>query len=170
MMSTATANYLGPATVSQVVADRIRIDLPHGEAWARLALSTPYHPEPGDVVLAIGEEEIYIIGVLLGRGKTTFVAPGDLELRARGTIALVGDKGVQIRGPEVSVRADRFEMVARSAVEKLIESYRWVKDVIQTRAGRTRTIVDGASTLHAERIVETADKDVTLDGQKIRLG
>ena len=69
-MLTKKETGLGPATVLELVGDRLRLKRGDVEAWARLALAYPYQPEPGDLVLTIGEEEIYVIGVLLGRGKT----------------------------------------------------------------------------------------------------
>lgn len=153
---------LGPATVTEIVGNRVRLAREGGEAWAQLALAYPYRPEPNDVVLAIGDEEVYIIGVLFGRGKTVFCAPGDLELSAEGK--------VEIRGKEIALRADKVETVAKTVFERCRSAYRWVKETVQTRAGRMRTVVDGHSTLRAERIVETAEKDVKIDGEKIHLG
>lgn len=170
MMLTGTETPLGPATVTAVEADRVRLDRDGGERWARLALSTPYRPEPGDVVLAIGEEDVYVIGVLRGRGKTVLRAAGDLEIRADGRVSIAGGAGVEVTGPDVTIRADRFETVARAAFERFVDCYRWVKELFQTRTGRSRTVVEGHSTLRAERIVETATKDVKIDGEKIHLG
>jgi len=161
-MLTTQDTRLGPATVTEITGDRVRLSREDGEAWAHLALAYPYHPEPGDIVLTIGEEEVYIIGVLVGRGKTVFHAPGDLELSAAGT--------VEIKGTEVRLHADKVETVACSVFEKCLNAYRWVKETIHTRAGRTRTVVEGHSSLRAERIVETARKDVKIDGERIHLG
>ena len=161
---------LGPATVVEVLDDRVRLARESGEAWAHLALAYPYHPEAGDIVLAIGEETVYIIGVLLGRGKTVFRAPGDLELRAGGTVQVVGEKGIELESPHVAIKADKLETTARTVFEKFVNAYRWVKEALQTRAGRSRTVVEGHSTLRAERIVETATKEVKIDGERIHLG
>jgi hypothetical protein len=153
---------LGPATVVESAGDRVRLVRESGEAWAQLALAFPYEPAAGDVVLAIGEDEVFIIGVLRGRGKSVFRTPGDLELEAGGRVS--------IRGSEVRIEADKVETVARSVFERFVNAYRWVKETLQTRAGRTRTVVEGHSTLRAERIVEIAEKDVKIDGEKIHLG
>jgi hypothetical protein len=161
---------LGPATVREIAGDRLRLDRPQGEAWARLALAQPYEPEPGDIVLAIGDEEVYVIGVLLGRGRTKFCVPGDLELHARGTVDIRGMKGIRLRSPEVEIRADRVETVAHAIFERTIDCYRWVRDLFQTRSGRTRTMVEGQHSVVAERIVQRAKKDVKIDGRKIHLG
>ncbi|MBI2900521.1 MAG: DUF3540 domain-containing protein [Planctomycetes bacterium] len=169
-MFTDTTTSLGPATVAGIDGDRVRLERPCGDAWARLALAYPYHPEPGDVVLAIGEEDVYVIGVLSGRGRTLFEAPGDLEIRARGKVGIVAGDEVSVRGPRVSLEADLLETVAGSSLQRLINEFRWVKESTQTHAGRVRTVVEGTSTLHAERVVETAEKDVKIDGRNILLG
>lgn len=161
-MVTDQSTMLGPATVVETVGDRVRLVREGGEAWAELALAFPYDPVPGDVVLAIGEEEVYIIGVLRGRGRTVFRTPGDLELEAGGRIS--------IRGTELRIETDKVETIARTVFERCLHAYRWVKETLQTRAGRTRTVVDGHCTLRAERIVEIARKDVKIDGEKIHLG
>jgi hypothetical protein len=167
---TETGIALGPATVREIVGDRLLLERPRGEAWARLALAQPYEPEPGDIVLAIGDEEVYVIGVLLGRGRTKFRVPGDLELHARGTVDIRGMKGIRLRSPEVYIRADRVETVARSIFEKTVDCYRWVRDLFQIRSGRARTMVEGTHSISAGRIVQRAKKDVKIDGRKIHLG
>ncbi len=169
-MLTKNETGLGPATVLELVGDRLKLKRGEAEVWARLALAYPYQPESGDLVLTIGEEEVYVIGVLLGRGKTVFDTPGDLHLRSRGRIEIEGLKGVEIRSEQVLIKADKVETIARTAFEKLVSSYRWVKEIIQTEAGRERKIIDGHYTVKAERIVETADKDVKIDGEQIHLG
>jgi len=169
-MLTETATCLNAATVTEIAGDRVRLQLPDRAAWARLALASPYSPIPGDVVLAIGEEELYVIGVLAGRGKTCFDVSGDLELRASGRVRISGGDAIELRSPRVVVKADCMEMFVRKAVEKFVDVYRWVRGLSQTRAGRVRTVVDDQYTLSAERIFERAEKDVKLDGERIRLG
>lgn len=169
-LAVATTVYLGPATVQSIRDDRVVLKTPSGEAEAELALAYPYRPARGDLVLAIGEDKLYVIGVLRGRGKSSFSVPGDLEIRAGGTLDLAAERAVTIRSPHVTLRADRLETVARAAFERFVDSYRWVKDLCQVAAGRSRVLVDGAATLNAERIVERARKDVMIDGSRINLG
>lgn len=169
-MQTNTALGLGPATVMETVADRVRLDRGGREAWAQLALAHPYQPEPGDLVLAIGEEEVYVIGVLLGRGKISFQVQGDLELRATGRVTLVSGEEVVTQAPRVTVQADSVETVASSSVERLETKQAWISDAMQTNAGRVRTVVEKDATLHAREIVETAEREVKIDGRQILLG
>jgi len=169
-MLTDAGTVLGPATVTEVVGTRVRLERADGTiAWAQLALAQPYEPATGDVVLAIGSDDVYVIGVLTGRGKTVFRAPGRLEISAE-SVAIAADRELELRAPQVTVRGDRVETFARDVFERVVNAYRFVKEVLQLRAGRVREQVDGPATLQAERIVQTATLDVKLDGQKIRLG
>jgi hypothetical protein len=165
-----SAVLVGPATVRAVEDDHLVVDLPSGEAWARLALGYPYRPAQGDVVLVAGESELYVIGVLAGRGKTVFEAAGDLEIRASGRLRLESGVAMELTSPTVRMRADKVEVAARAIFERAVNCYRWVKETLQTRAGRLRTRVDGHSTLAAERILQSAAKEVKINGRQIHLG
>lgn len=168
-MLTDTDTYLGAATVAEIDGDRVRIALPDVSAWARMALAYPYRPKPGDVVLAIGKEDYFVIGVLAGRGETVLDVPGKLRLRAED-VEIVGTKGIQLKSPSITVRAGKLRTIARLAVEKFADSYRWVQGVLRTRAGRARTEVESTYRVTAERIVERAAGDVKIDGRQIKLG
>jgi hypothetical protein len=169
-MMTMTTTGLGPARVTAIHDDTMRVLTEAGEADAVLALAYPYAPEVGDIVLVIGEDQRYVIGVLRGRGKSRFVAPGDLELHARGEVQIFGERGVEIRSPRLLLRADKVETIAQVILERAHNAYRWVKDLVQTYAGRQRTVVEGSSLLNAERILERAEKEVKIDGSKVLLG
>lgn len=172
MLTLERSTYLGPATVLQAAGNRIRLELPDELAWAVSALAFPYQPVAGDVVLAVGHSgNWYVIGVLKGSGPTTFTAPADLELRApHGRITLKASAGVDLHSPEVRVHAGRFELLAKSLFERVAEATRWVKDALQVRAGRVRTRVEGDHDLAAGRILQRAENDVKIDGEKIHLG
>jgi hypothetical protein len=122
---------------------RVRVATDTGEVWAGIA--SEHSPAPGDEVLTIGEDEVFVIGVLRS-------------------------EALRFEAERIEIRADRLELFARAAFERFVDAYRWVKGLFQLRAGRTRSVVQGMSVLHAERVVHTADKDVKIDGQKIYLG
>jgi len=171
-MLTAAGTAVGPATVTALRKTGIVLATAAGEAVAQSALTLPYEPAVGDVVLAVVAEDgaAYIIGVLSGRGRRSWSVAGDLDLRASGTVRIQGDQGICLTSPNVSVRADKVETLARTLFERTITCYRWVKDTLQTHAGRTRTVVEGNATLSAARIVETAEKEVKIDGSEVHLG
>src|SRR5947209_7388200 len=120
LLELETITYLGPARVLQVADQQLLLELPDARAWGQTALAYPYQPEPGDSVLAIGHEDHwYVIGVLEGKGATSFTAPADLRLLApRGKIELMSSGGVSIRSTTVQIAADRLEITARAVWEK----------------------------------------------------
>lgn len=169
-MFTETQTAVSPATVLEIRDGRLLLQLPQRQATAALALAYPYAPAVGDVVLAIGDEDVYVIGVIAGRGKTRFEAPADLELHARGALRLSSDDAVEVRAPQVQVKADKLEFVAREAFERFVNVYRWAKGVVQNSAQRIRTLVSGPLTVQAQDIVEQAENEVRIDGKHINLG
>lgn len=164
--------YCGPAIVVEVDGRSLRLQLPGREALATVALGYPYEPQPNDLVLALGPAtgDLYVVGVLPGSAPTRWRVEGDLHLEATGRLQLRGGSGVNIGGKHVSVTAERYELLARSVVERLGSVYRWAQGVIMTSARRTRTVVEEGATLAAGRIVEKAKKEVVIDGEQIRLG
>lgn len=171
-MLTETMARVGPARVVETGEGRVRLRIDDEEAWADLALAFPYRPAAGDTVLVLGQEsKWYVIGVLRGKGVTAFVAPGDLEFSApNGSIGLSAAEGVRIEAPQVSLKADRLELAARTVFERFVQAYRRVAEAFHLRAGRVRTTVTGAWDVRAGRIAERADKDVRIDGEQIYLG
>ena len=171
-MLTETTTRLSPATVLALEGERVRLALGDEVAWADLALAFPYRPAAGDVVLAIGPDPSwYVIGVLKGCGSTSFVAPADLEFHApNGSIGLVAAEGVRIEAPEVELKADRLELAARNVFERFIRAYRRVAETFHLRAGSVKEVVEETHDLRAGRIVQRAEGDVRIDGEKILLG
>jgi len=164
--------YLGPARVLRAQGSRAELELPDCTATADVAVAFPYRIEAGDTVLAIGQGEAwYVIGILQGSGKTSLVAPADIQIAApRGKIEILAAKGITLKGPEVRITAGKLEIAARSVLERFQNATRWVKEAFQVRAGRMRTQVSGDWRLKADTITERSDGDVKIDGRKIHLG
>jgi hypothetical protein len=164
--------FLGPARVCQVSGTRVRLEFPDELPWATLALAYPYQPAIGDTVLAAGQSHNwYVIGVLEGTGKTTFAVAGDFEVIApRGRISLIAGNGFQVKSTEVKITAQKLEVTARRVIERFADATRWVKSAWQIRAGRVRAEIGGDYQVNAHRIIERADHDVKIDGDKIQLG
>src|SRR5262245_15521436 len=116
MIALETKTYLGPASVLKAEGDRFQIDVGAHYCWAQSALAAPYVPAVGDIVLAIGQDDQwYVVGVLTGRGTTTFSVPGDLRIRApRGTIELSAACGIRMKSPSVKIMAEKLELLAKS--------------------------------------------------------
>lgn len=168
----AQASYLGPGHVLAVEPGRVLVSLPAAKAWATLALGNGYKPVERDVMLVIGKDDAFwVIGVVAGRGRTTLHAHGDLELQApHGRIDLLARDGITVRGGLVQVIAKTFEQVAETARQRFDELCCQVKGVMRWRSKRAETEVEEVHRTHAGRIVQHADKDVSIDGEKIHLG
>lgn len=169
-MKTATETYVGPATVVETGPDRLLVRGPGGTRPARTALAVPYDPVAGDVVLVIEGEETYVIGVLSGRGLTRIDAPGDLAIRAGGAVTVLGGSAVSLNAPQVALKASRLEFAAERLFARFGDVYQWVRGALRTVAGRTRTVSQGTVSVRAQRIVETAEGDVRIDGRQVLLG
>jgi hypothetical protein len=171
-MLTETATRLVPARILEVLGNRVCIELPDGRVWATLALASHYVPVRDDVVLAAGGgEEYYVIGVLRATGPTVITSSGDLTLLApRGSVRILSTEGVAVKSRFIRLQAGSIEMLARSLSERFSTAYTWVKENLNLRAGRMRTVVKESTHLSAGRIVERARKDVTIDGDSINLG
>jgi hypothetical protein len=172
MLCLEQSTYLGPARVLQSAEGRVKLELPDELAWAVSALAFPYQPATDDIVLVVGRSGAwYVIGVLKGSATTTLTLPADFEVRApRGKISLKASQGVEIAGDRIRLTANRLELAAKSVMERFVDVTRWVTKTFQLRAGRMRTRVEGNYDVAAQRIIERADCDVKIDGQKINLG
>lgn len=168
----ASASYLGAGHVLSVETGRVLVQLPAAKAWATLALGNGYQPVERDVLLVIGKDEAFwVIGVVAGRGRTTLRAHGDLELQApHGRIDLLARDGVTLRGGLVQIVAKTLEHVAETARQRFDELCSQVKGVMRWRSKRSETEVEETHRTHAGRIVQHADQDVSIDGDKIHLG
>jgi hypothetical protein len=126
--------------------------------------------KPGDIVLAIGAAETFIIGVIKGSGETRLSVAGNLSLCATGLVEIEAGKGISLQSPKVTIRAEHYETFAQKAVMRCVQGFQWIKKTLQVVAGRQRTIIEGESTLHARKITGIAEDDVRLDGNQVKLG
>jgi hypothetical protein len=174
MLHQETGLRLGPATVVRVSGRRVLLRRSDDalEEWAELALASAYLPVPDDVVLAVGQDDrVYVIGVLQGRGPSVMAFPGDVTISApQGAVRLDAGKGVTLSAPSIELQAGEIEVDAKTWTQRLETAYQWVKDLLQVRAGRSRTVVDGTAHQMAERTYIRSEKEVKVDGEKIYLG
>lgn len=167
------ADYLGPARVARVAASSVDVELPGGEtATARLALAFPYRPAEGDTLLVIGKgRDHYVIGVLEGRGQTALAFEGGVEIHARGgPLALSGEQGVFIRGPEAVVEAGTLRMTAEAVVQKFSSVYQRVSALLSVRARDAETIVEETALTRAKKATILTDETVSINGRQVNLG
>jgi len=169
-IDTGLQRSLGPAIVLETTNGKVLVETPTGPGWARLALAYPYSPQKGDYVLAIGGDDLYIIGVLAAQGETRLEFTGDVRLRASGTLRLEGGQGVSVTSPAVRIRTGRMEVFAHKVVETFFDSVRSVKNTLRVSAGRQRVDIVEDSSLRAGQISEVARENIRLDGKLIKLG
>lgn len=169
----ASSDYLGPADVLEVSGAVVTARLSDGRAVpATLALTVPYEPSPGDVLLVIGRGAgHWVIGVIRGHGQTTLRLPGDVAIHADGgTLRLSGEKGVRVDGPEVAIETRKLSVVATAFVEHLGSAVRRVAGLLSVQAKRSHTVVDEASYEQSKSHAIVAEETVTVNGRQIHLG
>lgn len=172
LLAVDPGTFLGPARVCQVAGNLVQLEFSDELTWATMALAYPYKPAVGDTVLVVGQNQNwYVIGVLDGKGITTFSVPGDFEVCApRGRINLIAGKGIQVKSPEVKITAGKLELVARRVSECFTEAARIVTGTWRIRAARVHNEIEGEYLVKAGRIIERAEQEVKIDGDKIHLG
>jgi hypothetical protein len=120
-------------------------------------------------------------------GAAEIAAPsGDLRLAAPGgRVVIQAGTDIEIGAPgEVTVKAERFltrvrvlaqhaerlEVSAGRILERAREAYRDVEELLQTRAGRVRAVIEDAYHLQARRTSIASKEDTSIDGKKVLLG
>jgi hypothetical protein len=112
-----------------------------------------------------------VIGVLAGTGRTSLALTGDVDLAAiGGELRLSGDRGVSLRGPDVTIETDRLSMFADALVQKFATVVQRVTSVLRVHAGETQTLVDEASITQAKSAQIQTEKTITINGREIHLG
>lgn len=171
--SAGAASFLGPATVVAVRPHEVDVEIRGGEpACARMALSIPYAPVVGDVLLVIGDgDDHYVIGVLHGTGKTSLSFEGAVDLHAKGgALTLSSDTAVAIHAPETEVQAGKLTVFAGTVVEKLGSLYQRVRETLSVHAGKTHTLVEDSSFTTAKNASIVTEETMSINGSEIHLG
>ncbi len=178
------AGYLGPAEVVDAGPGRLRVRLldappldPEGRGAApvldaTLALAAPFAPGPGDRLLVLARGgEAWAIGVLDAPARLGLAFPGDVEVRAvGGTLTLRGDRGVEVEGGEVALRARTLRAFAGTLTERVDSAFRWVKDTLRVQAGESRRVVTGEDLTLCATSVTLARETLKLDAHQIQIG
>lgn len=165
--------YLGPAQVNAVSAREVVVSLPDGElVHAQLAFALPYAPAVGDSLLVIGRgSKHYAIGVIEGSGQTDLSFQGNVQLRSlNGKLSLAGDRGVEIRGPELDIFTGALRTIARDAFQSFHSLCQQVTSLLRVQAGETQTLVSGGSYTQSKTAAILAEEAVTVNGSEIHIG
>ncbi|MBK8258831.1 MAG: DUF3540 domain-containing protein [Polyangiaceae bacterium] len=177
----------------------VRLDRKAAEEVLRAQIAVMgYSACEGDRVLVTpGEEELYVVGVLgdarrrvsaslgpnltvrsVGENAVELIAEvGDLTLSAKGKVTLNAGVELVTEAPKVSTTANevvehvgRHERTAERIVESAQNVFTNVTELLQTTAGRTRTIVEGDCDVHAGRTAIVSSEDTLIDGKRVLLG
>lgn len=171
--ATAYDDYLGPAEVVEARGPTLEVELPGGRRVpVTIALALPYAPVAGDILLVIGRGEAhYVIGVIQGQGRTDLTFHGDVELASLdGKVIVNGQRGVELRGPEVDVHAGKLRMVADAVVQRFTSVCQRVTELLSVHARESHALVDEGSFTQAKRAVLQTEETVTINGKEIHLG
>ncbi|MEZ4309135.1 MAG: DUF3540 domain-containing protein [Polyangiaceae bacterium] len=138
----------------------LRLSAPHGRVV--LAAGTDVAVDaPRDITLTAGESASIDAPRASVRAADTRIEGADVTVVAERFSARV---------QKLAQHADRIEIAAGRILERARESFREVTELLQTRAGRARTVVDDAFHLQAKRTSIASKEDTSIDGKKILLG
>ena len=108
-------------------------------------------------------------------GRTLSQEGARIHQRARELDVEVGRlttaaRSIVTTAATLAQNVERYELSASRMVERARNAFREVSSLMQTRAGRLRTIVSGTAAQHARRTLVTSDEDTALDGKRVLLG
>lgn len=151
-------------------ARRLEVVLADGRvATARVALGVPYRPARKDEVVVVGGAEVFVIGVLSGRGRLVLDA-SKLHLRVAGRLRLSARR-VAMRAQRVDWRAGRRLRVR--ATELITESHHldeWVTGATRLVTRQADQLVRGKLLGQAKAIVWRVADAFHVNGDMVRLG
>lgn len=99
----------------------------------------------------------------------------DARVRA-DRASLTSDRATVIAGriestaSVVTQRVERLEIEATKIVERARDTFREARELLESRAGRVRTIVQGGFHLIADRTTMRSTEETSIDGKRILLG
>lgn len=162
---------MGAVTVVEAEPELV-VELPSGErSAAAMALCHPYVPVAGDSVLVIGNADgLWVIGVVLGRGRMIMRCDGDIDLRAGGQLSLSGERGVRIHGGELDVMVQKLSVAAKTSLQRFDALYQRVRSLLSVDAGEAHTHVLGTSLSRAKKHALVAEETASVNGKQILLG
>jgi hypothetical protein len=96
-------------------------------------------------------------------------AKGNLTQRAGETSSVLATRIVQTAS-HIAQQAERVEVTAARLVERTRDVYREATDLMETRAGRARTLVSDVYSLLSRRTTMASKEDTTIDGKRVLLG
>ena len=163
---------LGPAEVLTVAPHEIGVRLGNGDVVsALLALAFVYEPAVGDTALVVGDGSAhYVIGILVGSGKTRLELPGHVDIHAQGTLRLSSEQAVEIKAPTVKVATGSLDLLAGAVVQRFRSLRQRVTELASLHAGSSHTLVEGSSYAQSKSATILTEDKVTINGREVHLG
>jgi hypothetical protein len=131
----------------------------------------------GDLTFAAGKRVRVTAGteLILEAKEVTRLTTPTLEITAadasaHATRASVNADSITVTAKEHTSLVGKWELRAQRVVEHVIDVYREVDGLDQTRAGRVRTIVKGVFRVLAGRSEVVSKDDNVIDGKRVLLG
>jgi len=123
-------------------------------------------------------------------GKVVIDAGTDLELSARAKTSIhsveleadadlthlrskaldLASGAIQASAQTVVIGVGRWNMTAERVIEKATDVFRNIEGVIETRAGRLRSLIRGATQMRSGTTSITSKEDTSVDGRRVLLG
>jgi len=152
------------------------IDLHGRQEWARIAIPPPAAVAAGDFVVVAGRgSEWWAVGTLGDPWEAAddscpaFDSEADIVIHApRGRISLAAAK-IWLGGETVSIVADALRATATSCVLQCQTVNQWIAGLLSQTVGRLYQGVTGDYDHHSQSIVERAEGQVTIKGDRIHL-
>ncbi|MCC6523841.1 MAG: DUF3540 domain-containing protein [Polyangiaceae bacterium] len=133
--------------VAVAVGRRFEVATEGGAAGTRLAL------DPKRAVLGTPELDVTTARARLATGRATVLA-----------------RSIATTAEHLAQKVVKYELTAERLVERTRDTFRDASDLVQQRAGRLRTLVEGVWSSHARRTVLVSSDETSIDGEKILLG
>jgi hypothetical protein len=152
------------------------IDLHGCQEWARIAIPPPAAVSAGDFVVVAGRgSEWWAVGVLADPRETAddsapaFDGEADIVIHApHGRIAMAAAR-IWLGGKRVSIFAKALRATATSCLLQCQTVNQWVAGLVSLTVGRLYQGVTGDYHHHSQSIVERAEGQVTIKGDRVNL-
>lgn len=153
------------------------VDLPGQQTHARIAIPPPHALACGDWVVVVGREsQWYAVGIVATQHREaaektlTFLATQDTVAfhAPHGCITLAA-KEMSLSGQAVAIVSKTLRMTATSCLVHCVTVNQWVAGLVSQTVGRLYQGVTGDYHHHSQSIVERAEGQVTIKGNRIHL-
>lgn len=105
--------------------------------------------------ICISAPEVNLSGI---RGSATF------------THSLLNISFSEFRAKKAVYIVHSLERIINTVTENLVNSFRSIKGIEQTKASRIKTIISGRFLVKSRQMTLSAEEDVAIDGKKINMG